>query len=74
MRVQVQRQSQAAIEMDSGSTLTATATLSPASQDEVGVYSTQSSRDIACWACSPPQASPRPRQRIIGKELQATAL
>lgn len=43
IRVQVQRQSQAKIGMDSGSTFTATATLSPASPDEVGVYSTQSS-------------------------------
>ncbi|KAL6814767.1 hypothetical protein V8C40DRAFT_283069 [Trichoderma camerunense] len=42
IRVQVQRQSQAKIGMDSGSTFTATATLSPASPDEVGVYSTQS--------------------------------
>lgn len=43
IRVQVQRQSKAKIGMDSGSTFTATATLSPASPDEVGVYSTQSS-------------------------------
>ncbi|TFA98445.1 hypothetical protein CCMA1212_009743 [Trichoderma ghanense] len=66
--VQVQRQSHASIERDSGSTPTATANLSPASQDEVGVYSTQSSRDTARWRCSPPQASPRPPQKIIGKK------
>ncbi|KAH0491386.1 hypothetical protein TgHK011_002820 [Trichoderma gracile] len=65
---QVQRQSHASIERDSGSTPTATATLSPASQDEVGVYSTQSSRGTARWGCSPPQASPRSRQKIIGKQ------
>ncbi|PTB67113.1 hypothetical protein BBK36DRAFT_1207567 [Trichoderma citrinoviride] len=65
---QVQRQSHASIARDSGSTPAATATLSPASQDEVGVYSTQSSRDTAHWRCSPPQASPRPRQKIIGKQ------
>ncbi|KAL6826072.1 hypothetical protein J3E69DRAFT_381105 [Trichoderma sp. SZMC 28015] len=53
IRVQVQRQSQAKIGMDSGSTFTATATLSPASPDEVGVYSTQS---MPASPPSPPMA------------------